>query len=421
MRRDYDNGEEIMTEVWIDAAGETETATPAAPVDLKKAFEEARRTRKWTLPFPWHCQVCGKEVRNIRTVPFCRVHKSQHAERRKRVIRTSELSHQWNDKLAHWADWPFKLDDEPDADKFEFRWPEGDWLLFERGYPNRLPDWIACNKKTKEVRRFVEVSSSEVLEDILGGNRAPRQHDLEERWGKFEEGVDLRLRMLERFEELRREPYRPPSIAAVIEKLDFPAYGLLDNFMDLNFHSFCYGGGSLGLENISFSFRYPSHDDEDAERGVWIETHLRRYRVIQQEPGHKRHQARFAAEQLWANFAPRTLREKWVEGKRSAFDEIRDLGSENIATLAFDMEDFGPSAASIGWSGGPAAFAFLVENDKVSLAVATLGLSKEEVVEIAGHIGQVSGRADILAEYQQRMDAHLDEISRRFADDGVSP
>jgi hypothetical protein len=309
------------------------------------------------------------------------------------------------------------LKSEPEPEKLSYEpFFDDPLILFMRGYPNRLPDWLVYNQETNAVRRFVEVSSNEVMEELLGGNRAPGQEDLKERWGKAGEGDDLRSQMRERFDELQTEPYRAPDIAEIIKQAQFPVYGLVGGTLGLTLGPFCYGGSPA--ESIQLGFVRPGSIHEDVEIAVWIESKIRRYRVILQEAHVKEWEARSAAQMLWGNSAPQRVREEWFRDRRRLRNILADLGQESRSTLTCSIRDFPADATALSWMGERPAFAFLLENESTVLVIATRGLSKQEVENLTGAITQVNDRADILSDYQRALDARHQELEQQAADLG---
>src|SRR6266545_719723 len=69
---------------------------------------------------------------------------------------------------------------------FRFRRQRAGWMLHMRGFPTRLPDWLAVHEATGTTRRFVEVNESHVWDELEGFRKAPDQEKLDERWGNPE-------------------------------------------------------------------------------------------------------------------------------------------------------------------------------------------------------------------------------------------
>jgi hypothetical protein len=363
------------------------------------------------------CPICENPVGSPDYHGFCQEHYQRYQERQSTGVSLAELDHRWHDTLATWRDRPEPLNREPKSDRLQYWSLLGrPWVLFMRGYPNRLPDWLVYNQETSEVRRFVDISSNEVLEEMMGGNRAPGQEDLQERWGKEEEGDDLRSQMRDRFEELQAEPYRPPDVAEIIRQAQFPVYGLVRDTLDLTLGPLCYGGSPL--ESVELGFVSPASIHEDPDIAVWIESKVRRYRVILQEQSVKEWEARSAAEQLWGNSAPQAVREEWFKDRKRLRNTLADLGAESRKMLRCRIPDFQTEVTALAWTDVRPLFAFLLENEASVLVVATLGLTNQQVEELSGAIGQVNDRADLLSEYQTAFNARHQEVEKQAAELG---
>ena len=86
--------------------------------------------------------------------------------------------------LADWQARPRSLKGEIYAPHLRFVGRQGEFLLFRMAYVQRHPDWLALNSETGEVRRFVEVTAMEIMEDLIGVRSASGQEDFAERWGR---------------------------------------------------------------------------------------------------------------------------------------------------------------------------------------------------------------------------------------------
>jgi hypothetical protein len=142
--------------------------------------------------------------------------------RRHGGISTAELNPLRGDTLGNWRERPPELDKETKprflASRFTLWKKDESWLVFVRSYyrfelphPNRssriihnpkkdfwrnfrrqrtfpplhrLSDYIAVNRQTGEIRRFVDVATNEVIDDLLGIRPAPAQAELAKFWGK---------------------------------------------------------------------------------------------------------------------------------------------------------------------------------------------------------------------------------------------
>jgi hypothetical protein len=297
------------------------------------------------------------------------------------------------------------------------------WLLFMRGYEERLPDWLAYNKKTAEVRRFANVRSEEVIEDLLGGNPAPGQENLLERWGKADAGQGI----AEMIEAMKLAVDLPPDLANVLTGCDFPVYGLIGSPLRLVFNSFDYGGGGLPLERVTLSFVFPR--PTSPERAVEIESGRRLYRVVFQEPEVKRHEIRSLANQVVVRYGARPD-ELWEADEQSEEQATNQelvgftvrSGADPL-TAADPPEELEADVSIPGFSGEVKLWkwetpepicAFMAENDRVQLKIASYGLSDAELSEVIRNVSVISSQPDVIASYQAALDARFDRLREEY-------
>lgn len=178
------------------------------------------------------CRMCGREIRQpllvINGLVFCQEHAREFKRRRHEGVSTTELDPAWGDTLKNWRERPPELDNETKpkflTTSLALQEKHESWLIFSRSYPvlarprlrrssrsvtmyqsrraitplslrkgggsiarthHRLPDHVAVNTQTGEIRRFVDVSGYEVLDDLQGIYPAPAQAELAAFWGNL--------------------------------------------------------------------------------------------------------------------------------------------------------------------------------------------------------------------------------------------
>src|SRR5260221_3887973 len=97
---------------------------------------------------------------------------------------------------------------------------------------HRLSDCIAVNAQTGEIRRFVDVSGNEVLDDLQGIHPAPAQAELAAFWGK-RKPTGIRERAHEEFQRQYQDERHRIRIPDLVHLLLFPIYGPVGNPLDL--------------------------------------------------------------------------------------------------------------------------------------------------------------------------------------------
>src|SRR6266851_4421598 len=225
--------------------------------------ETVQRRRGFTA-----CRICGREIRQpimaINGLVFCPEHTREFKHRRHEGVSTAELDTAWGDTLKNWRERPPELDQEtkPKFLAMSFALEEKDepWLIFSRSYPeferprrskpvailrakktfrtrrgsisrrprHRLPDYVAVNTQTGEIRRFVDVSGNEVLDDLQGIHPAPAQAELAAFWGK-RKPTGIRERAREQFQRQYQDEQHQIRLPDLVHLLPFPIYGPVGN------------------------------------------------------------------------------------------------------------------------------------------------------------------------------------------------
>ena len=139
-------------------------------------------------PFRLRCSICRVELPETRRLSFCETHQLEYDQRQRDGVATNDLASRWHDSLATWGERPRALEGEPEPERLHFSLVGKPWIVFMRGYPGggRLPDWIAVDFQTGQIRRFVDIDDRELLDGLEGIRPALFQKDLVQRWGKPE-------------------------------------------------------------------------------------------------------------------------------------------------------------------------------------------------------------------------------------------
>lgn len=216
------------------------------------------------------CNICGREIRQplllIHGRVFCQEHRREFRRRRRKGVSAAELDSRWDDLLKNWRERPPELDKETRpvfmALSPRFQGREGPWLLFSRAYLfierphmrrnararyapqatlrlrkrgrkiqrplHRLPDYLAINTQTGEIRPFVDVSEYEVRDDLLGIHPAPAQAELAPFWGK-RQPPGIRERAQQQFLRQFWDERHHLHLQNLVSLLAFPLYGPADN------------------------------------------------------------------------------------------------------------------------------------------------------------------------------------------------
>ena len=59
--------------------------------------------------------------------------------------------------LIHWRELPSPLGGEPELSRFRMRVRRPPWMVFMKGYSRGLPDWLAVNIHTGEIRKLFKM------------------------------------------------------------------------------------------------------------------------------------------------------------------------------------------------------------------------------------------------------------------------
>lgn len=322
------------------------------------------------------CLICGREV-GLAGPQFCTLHLPQYEARQRTGVTTDELSVQWEDSLDNWRERPPELDAETGvrshSTPFRFEERDGEWILFIRSYEGfRQPDCLAINLRTREVRRFVEASPEDILDDLHGTRPAPHQAQLAARWGNSET-----TGLLAQLEQLLRGGQPQISISLLMQAMPFPVYGLVGNPQDLAVCSVSreYAGHRLTDVGLTFSSpRYPgvrenlelsSHDAKDQS-------------VIYQPMGQ-------GEPPFWQG-------ECTIDGRKFTGEIRRWAFPQEVA------QQLPP-----GYSQGGTAM-FYLKGEETVLSGLVRGPSVEELSGLLQNLVVLNNRADLLEQYQRELD-----------------
>lgn len=198
------------------------------------------------------CAICGASLQSRLGPPFCPEHAADYEVRQRTGVVTDALDPRWQDNLSNWRECPAPFSGDATAGLFRLvrRWE--DWLLFQQGYPARVPDWIAVHERTGEARRFVEVDEMDVRDDLLGVRPAPYQERLEQRW--------LRPEPREPFETVQRRYLNADgavALATLVGAALMPVYGLAAPPHGLTLRGIGWEDTVRGPMNVELTFATP--------------------------------------------------------------------------------------------------------------------------------------------------------------------
>lgn len=302
------------------------------------------------------CPVCQEAVSPTTGRIFCQAHQAIYQSRLKEGVSTEGLDPRWLDKLAMWRERPASLSVEQDAEQFRFkrRW-EG-WLFFERGYTERLPDWIAVQEHTGEIHRFVEVPEFDVRDALLGLRPAAFQEHLEERWGQA----------ASRIPPLFSRSWWSLRLDDLIRIAPMPIYGLVGNPLGLRLSSTQCGTDHRGLTSIKLDFKQERASAPPAFFGItspdYLSLHGYHPEPLQPETGK----------------SVRIERDFELSGVR--------LSGEILYELASTMP-----------------CQFHLRNQQTLLVGESSGIASEEVIALLEQLSVINDRPDIIAQYQYEL------------------
>lgn len=375
------------------------------------------------------CGICQREIHRPLLVSnglvFCQEHTREFKRRRHEGVSTAELNPLWGDTLANWRERPPELDKETQSGFLTssfFLWKRDEyWLIFSRSYPqlalsqrskpgqtfsllgrgkrtspslSRLPDHIAVNTQTGEIRRFVDVSENEVLDDLRGIHPAPAQAELAEFWGQRKPS-GIRERTREHFRQQFLDERGHIRIPELVRLLHFPLYGPVGNPLDLTLNcsismSFAYIDA---LSSVGFVYSQP------AQTGIIIElvaseVNERSYTLAQVSNG-------LALDSARAFFQSKNQ----SRGEQETSENLSSWqGTLTIAGNLFTGEMYHqPQPDKLSW--------FYLSSEQTSLAGNASGLSEDELLQWLKALQIINQQDDILLSYQHEYDEDAQRVS----------
>jgi hypothetical protein len=390
------------------------------------------------------CRICGREMRQpimaINGLVFCPEHTREFKRRRHEGVSTAELDTAWGDTLKNWRERPPELDQETKpkflATSFALQEKDGPWLIFSRFYPeferprrsrpvailrakktfrtskgrgsisrrprHRLSDCIAVNAQTGEIRRFVDVSGNEVLDDLQGIHPAPAQAELAAFWGK-RKPTGIRERAREEFQRQYMDERHQIRIPDLVHLLPFPIYGPVGNPFDLTLCcslSMMSGINYISSVGLVFSSpRYP-HVRENFEI-VASDTRERNIMYYTKNTPGSAH----------PDFDP----DIGLFQKYSLSEEERELAG-NPSSWEGDLTIAGvPFTGELYYWSQPARLSrFFLKSEKTILTGNAYGPSEDELFQLLTGLQIINQQDDVLAHYQREYDEDLQRLWSRF-------
>ena len=343
-------------------------------------------------PSPPHrrtCPVCRVALSETGGISFCDVHQLEYDQRQRDGVATKDLNTRWHDSLATWAERPRALEGEPEPERLIFGPVAHPWVAFMRGYSGWLPDWIAVNISTGQVRRFVEINAFDLVDDLEGVRPAPFQEDLEIRWGKPEARRN-RESLIDRY----RSADGTESLSLMIEDAPFPVYGLSENPFGLRLCSTSRSATPNRISSIGLTFASP--DPVNPKVAVSLTSLDRKDRSIRLPPG------------IIINPGfDRALRLVRGYGK-DRIGQI-DLVTPQTITRQIVIPGFECDAEILNWPEPIDLFDFSLRSDEVVLGVTTLGLSEPELFQLLIDMAVINDRHDLHQQYQSESDQMRDQ------------
>ena len=352
-------------------------------------------------PPPRICRVCQvpiPETARFRFCDTCRLeHEEQTKERQREGVSTSDLDTWWHDRLTDWRERPAILDGEAHPELFRLGIRVGSWLVFSRGYlaehpylNPRLPDWIAVNITTDEVRRFVDIDQVDVWDDLEGIRPAPGQESLVQRWGKPEARPPRKA-----YGEDGSGTHR---VSAMIQDALIPVYGVFGNPLGVRLRGTSQGA-SGGHGPIQVSLRFASGDVLAPGIVVSLSSERANNRRISHSPGY--------GSGPNPDLALALLR----ESKRDLWEHVMSVSPQTLSRHIV-VPGFEPATELLYWPEPVNLFNFALKNEESILILSAQGLSETEFFHLVSQVDTVNGHPQLLAQYG----IEVDEVRRAMLD-----
>ena len=330
------------------------------------------------------CAICGVTISKIARIPFCDTHRHAYDERQVNGAATEDLDTRWYDTLVIWRERPSTLDREPQPELFRFRRRVGSWMAFMRGYPQGLPDWIAINISTKEIRRFVEINQFDLLDDLEGIRPAPNQDRLAERWGK-PEGRESPKAFVNRY----RDANGVFSLSSMIQNAQIPVYGVSENPFGLRLCSTGYSDTPRGPISVELKFARPDPISPNAI------VSLRSFK------GDTRHIGTPPA--CVSDPIPSQALLLLKEYKPDLMNQIEFVSPQSLARHIV-VPGFECDTDLLYWKQPVNLFTFALRHEEVVLNISALGLSEEVLFHLLRYVNIINDRLQLLEQYQTELD-----------------
>lgn len=327
-------------------------------------------------PYQRTCSVCRIAIPDTGGLRLCDIHRLENDERQRNGVDTKDLDTRWHDSLATWREHPSALDAEPQPERFRFTRGSEPWVLFMRGYPHRLPDWIAVEISTNQIRRFVEINQSDLLDDLEGKRPAPYQEDLHLRWGdpaaREPQGV---------FAYRHRDTGGDHSLPAMIKYAQIPVYGVSENPFGLMLYSTEYSLESRGLDGVKLIF--VSSGPVNPQVVASFNALRVGIRNLKLPPGYGSGPDSEQALRLLRGY------------RRDLIDRIKTVSPvTNTCHIAFP--GFQRDTEILCWPEPINLINFALTNDEIFLGVSTIGLSEPELLLLLRNVQVVNNQPDLL-------------------------
>ena len=326
------------------------------------------------------CGVCGIAIANRENGRFCGAHRLEFERRQRNRVATEDLDTRWHDRLVNWRERPSALNEEPYLERLQFTRGAEPWILFMQGYPNRLPDWIAVDIPTNQIRRFVEINRYDLLDDLEGKRPAPNQDGLDERWGNSESrqgylgrnsGIDGAF-----------------TLSSKIENAQMPVYGVSENPFGLTLSGTRLSEVPRGPDEVQLIFVSPG----PVEPNIIVNFTSSRadVRRIKRPAGY--------------GFGPDSDKAlRFLTAHKPELISKLDSVSPGSITRHIAIPGFDIDTEILNWPEPINLFTLSLRDDENIFSVISIGLSEEELLQLSGSIEVVNDRRDLLQQYQAEL------------------
>ncbi len=253
-----------------------------------------------------------------------------------------------------------------------------------RGYPQGLPDWIAVNASTKEVRRFVEINQFDLLDDLEGIRPALNQDRLADRWGK-PEGRESFGAFMNRY----RDTNGAFSLPSMIQNAQIPVYGVSENPFGLRLCSTEHAVAPRGPFMVNLKFASP--DPISPNVVVSLSSLQGNARQIGMPPGYVSDPIPPEALGLLKQYKPDSMNQIELVQPQSLTRHIVVSGFECDTDL-------------LHWEQPVNLFTFALRPEEVVLRISALGLSEKELFHLLRYVNIVNDRLQLLEQYETELD-----------------